>query len=56
VKIYAEDAADYLETLVRRYVQERDGASCFSEHVNSLDDEALARFAAPPARAGSELR
>ena len=56
VKIYAEDAADYLETLVRRYLQERDGASSFSQHVRSLDDDALARFAAPPAAAGMELR
>ncbi len=56
VKIYAEDAADYLEALLRRYLRERDGASSFSEHVNSLDDAALARFAAPPAPAGNELR
>ncbi len=56
VKIYAEDAADYLEALVRRYLQERDAASSFSEHVNSLDDAALARFAAPPDHAGMELR
>jgi sulfite reductase (ferredoxin) len=56
VKIYAEDAADYLETLVRRYVRERDGASSFTQYVNSLDDQALARFAAPPAQAGVELR
>jgi sulfite reductase (ferredoxin) len=56
VKIYAEDAADYLETLLRRYLQERDGASSFSEHVNSLDDAALARFALPAVHAGMELR
>jgi sulfite reductase (ferredoxin) len=56
VKIYAEDAADYLETLVRRYVQDRDGASSFSQYVNSLDDQALARFAAPQVKLGNELR
>jgi len=56
VKVYAEDAADYLETLLRRYLRERDGAATFSGYVNGLDDQGLARFAAPPARAGIELR
>ena len=56
VRVYAEDAADYLETLLRRYLQDRDGAATFSGYVNSLDDQGLARFAAPPTRAGMELR
>jgi sulfite reductase (ferredoxin) len=55
VKIYAEDAADYLELLLRRYEQQRDAADTFSSFVNALDAEALARFAAPPATHG-ELR
>jgi sulfite reductase (ferredoxin) len=56
VRVYAEDAADYLEVLLRRYLAERNGAGSFSQHVNGLDDAALARFAAPPARGGMELR
>ena len=56
VKVTAEDTADYLELLLRRYLRERDGAVSFSEHVQRLDDAGLARFAAPPVRAGMELR
>jgi sulfite reductase (ferredoxin) len=56
VKVYAEDTADYLELLLRRYLRERDGASSFSEHVQRLDDAGLARFAAPAPRTGMELR
>jgi sulfite reductase (ferredoxin) len=56
VKIYAEDAVDYVEALVRRYLRDKDGAASFSAYVNGLDDAALARFAAPPVREGRELR
>jgi sulfite reductase (ferredoxin) len=56
VRVYAEDVADYVEVLLRRYLHDRDGATSFSQYVNALDDDALARFAAPPARAGMELR
>jgi sulfite reductase (ferredoxin) len=56
VKIYAEDAADYVEALVRRYLRDGADAADFSAYVNSLDDAALARFAAPPQRSGKELR
>ena len=56
VRVYAEDTADYLEVLLRRYLQDRDGASSFSEYVNGLDDAGLATFAAPPPRPGMELR
>jgi sulfite reductase (ferredoxin) len=56
VKVYAEDTADYLELLLRRYLRERQGASTFSEHVQRLDDAGLARFAAPAPPAGMELR
>jgi sulfite reductase (ferredoxin) len=47
VKIYAEDAADYLETLVRRYLQRRGEADSFGSYVNGLDDEQMAKFARP---------
>jgi sulfite reductase (ferredoxin) len=55
VKIYAEDAADYLEELVRRYLRARADGDTFSSFVNRLDAEGLARFAAPLERVG-ELR
>jgi sulfite reductase (ferredoxin) len=55
VRIYAEDAADYLEELVRRYVHARSNDDTFSSFVNGLDANELARFAAPIAR-GGELR
>jgi sulfite reductase (ferredoxin) len=47
VRIYAEDAADYVETLLRRYLRGRNGHASFSAFVESLSDEELARFAAP---------
>jgi sulfite reductase (ferredoxin) len=56
VKIYAEDAVDYVETLLRRYLRDKDGAASFSAYVNELDDAGLARFAAPPVRENRELR
>jgi sulfite reductase (ferredoxin) len=56
VKIYAEDAADYVETLVRRYLRDREGHRSFSSFVNTLDADGLARFAEPPVREGSVLR
>jgi sulfite reductase (ferredoxin) len=48
VKVLAEDAADYVEALVRRYRARRgvEGPS-FTEFVRGLDDEELARFARP---------
>jgi sulfite reductase (ferredoxin) len=46
VKVFAEDSADYVETLVRRYQQQRGSRRSFGEFVNALDDEQLARFAA----------
>jgi sulfite reductase (ferredoxin) len=55
VKIYAEDAADYLEELVRRYLRARADGDTFSSFVNRLDADELGRFAAPPERVG-ELR
>jgi sulfite reductase (ferredoxin) len=52
VKIYAEDAADYVETLIRRYRLRRGDGDSFASFVNGLDDDGLARFAAPAQRAG----
>ena len=47
MRIYAEDAADYVELLLRRYRQRRDGDATFADYVGSLSDDELARFAAP---------
>ena len=55
VKIYAEDAADYLELLLRRYRQQRADGDTFTSFVNALDADALGRFAEPPPSHG-ELR
>ena len=48
VKIYAEDAADYVEALVRRYRAGRNGHRDFGAFVHELSDDDLAAFAAPP--------
>jgi sulfite reductase (ferredoxin) len=48
VKIYAEDAADYVEALVRRYRAGRNGHRDFGAFVHDLSDDELAAFAAPP--------
>jgi len=50
VKVYAEDAVDYVETLLKRYERRRGSHPSFSSFVNALDDGQLARFAAPEAR------
>jgi sulfite reductase (ferredoxin) len=50
VRIFAEDAADYVELLLRRYLRRRDGQAGFSAFVNALSAEELARFAAPEMR------
>jgi sulfite reductase (ferredoxin) len=48
VKILAEDAADYVESLVRRYRARRGpDVESFTAFVRSLDDDELARFARP---------
>ena len=47
VRIYAEDAADYVETLLRRYLRGRNGHSSFATFIGSLSDDELARFAEP---------
>jgi sulfite reductase (ferredoxin) len=53
IKVPAEHLADYVEGLVRRYRQRRDEGDTFGSIVARLDDEALARFAAPAAPARS---
>ncbi|MET0801194.1 MAG: nitrite/sulfite reductase [Actinomycetota bacterium] len=55
VKIYAEDAADYVELLLRRYEGQRAGGDTFSSFVNALDADGLVRFAQPTPAHG-ELR
>ncbi|MDP9296301.1 MAG: nitrite/sulfite reductase, partial [Actinomycetota bacterium] len=49
VRIYAEDLADYVEMLLRRYEHRRNGHKSFSEYVRSLDKQQLAAFAEPEA-------
>ena len=54
VKVFAEDSADYLELLLTRYQQQRGTSDdVVRAFVNALDDEQLARFAAP---GGAEAR
>ena len=48
VKIYAEDGADYVEALVRRYRAGRNGHRDFGAFVHDLSNDELAAFAAPP--------
>ncbi len=55
VKIYAEDTADYVEVLLRRYRSRRADDDTFSTFVDRLDADALVRFATP-ATVGGELR
>jgi len=55
VRIYAEDAADYLSLLVTRYRRQRTGDDTFASFVRRLDADALARFAEPESK-GAELR
>ena len=46
VKIYAEDAADYLQLLIGRYLRQRGpGQTSFGDFVTSLDEERFASFA-----------
>ena len=50
VRVFAEDAADYVEALVRRY-RERRGPDTlsFTDFVRGLDDDQLTSFASPGA-------
>ena len=47
VKIYAEDAADYLELLLTRYTRRRLDGDTFASFIASLSADGFARFAAP---------
>jgi sulfite reductase (ferredoxin) len=50
VRVFAEDAADYVETLVKRYRAGRGPAEpSFTEFVRSMDDDELTIFATPEA-------
>jgi sulfite reductase (ferredoxin) len=46
VKVFAEDSADYVETLVRRYLRRRGNGDTFSSFVRGLPDDELSRFGA----------
>ena len=45
VRVSAEEAADYLETLLKRYRHRRGGHESFRAFVRSLSDQELAEFA-----------
>ena len=48
VRVYGEDLADYVEALIRRYQVRSNGHRSFAEFVNTLSDDELTVFAAPP--------
>ena len=50
VRVFGEDLAAYVETLLRRYQLRRNGHRTFSEFVNSLSDQELTEFATPAVR------
>lgn len=45
VRVFAEDAADYVETLLTRYRHRRNGHESFRDFVRSLSEQELAAFA-----------
>jgi len=45
VRLFAEDAADYVEALMKRYLARRNGCASFRDFVGALSDEDLADFA-----------
>jgi sulfite reductase (ferredoxin) len=45
IRVFAEDAADYVETLLKRYRYRKDGHESFTAFVRSLSDQELAEFA-----------
>jgi sulfite reductase (ferredoxin) len=51
VRVFAEDTADYLETLLTRYEHRKRPGDTFAVFVARLDDDELQRFAQPEARA-----
>jgi sulfite reductase (ferredoxin) len=48
VRVFAEDLPEYVEALLRRYAEGRNGHRSFSEYIRVLDDAGLAAFAAAP--------
>ena len=50
VRVFGEDLADYVELLLRRYLEKRNGHRTFADYVNGLSDTELTAFA-DPARA-----
>jgi sulfite reductase (ferredoxin) len=51
VRVFAEDTADYLETLLTRYEHRKRLDDTFAAFVARLDDDELQRFAQPEVRA-----
>jgi sulfite reductase (ferredoxin) len=45
VRVFAEDSADYVETLLKRYRYRKNGSGSFGAFVRSLSDAELAEFA-----------
>jgi sulfite reductase (ferredoxin) len=45
IRVFAEDSADYVETLLRRYRHRKNGHETFTAFVRSLSDAELAEFA-----------
>ena len=45
VRVFAEDSADYVETLLKRYRRRKNGSENFGAFVRSLSDAGLAEFA-----------
>jgi sulfite reductase beta subunit-like hemoprotein len=45
VRIFAEDSADYVETLLKRYRHRKNDAKSFGAFVRSLSNAELAEFA-----------
>ncbi len=56
VRVFGDELADYVETLLRRYLQRRNGHRSFADYVNSLTAEELARFADPRVALSESLR
>ena len=49
VRVFVDQLPDYVEALLRRYDANRNGHATFGAYLDSLDDQALAAFAAPVA-------
>ena len=45
VRVWADETADYVETLLKRYTHRRGSSPSFNTYVRSLSDEQLAEFA-----------